>query len=151
MLLLKIAAVAACLLAPNLGLRADEPGRHPAYLHALSDLRAAKWNIEHRPGSFVVSLDEKRAVDEIWTVIKDIQRASIDDGKDLADHPAVDEALDYNGHLQRAMVLLHRCRRDLARAEDDPSVRGLRNRSLVHLDRAMHQVKKAIHAAGFGR
>ena len=151
MKLLPSLAVLALLLTPSLALRAEEPGRHPAYLHALSDLRAAKWNIEHRPGSFVVSQDEKRAVQEIWVVIKDIQAASMDDGKDLGEHPAVDEALDYNGHLQRALVLLHRTRHDIAQAEDDASVRGLRNRSLLHLDHAIHQVKKAIHAAGFGR
>ena len=29
---------------------ADLPGHHPAYLHALTDLRAARWNLEHRPG-----------------------------------------------------------------------------------------------------
>ena len=29
---------------------ADLPGRHPAYLHALTDLRTARWMVEHRPG-----------------------------------------------------------------------------------------------------
>ena len=33
---------------------ADTPGDHPGYLHALSDLRAARWNLEHRPGDPLV-------------------------------------------------------------------------------------------------
>ena len=31
---------------------------HPHYLHALSDLRAARWEIEHRPGNWTLSIDE---------------------------------------------------------------------------------------------
>jgi len=36
-----IMTLASCLSLPN---------NHPAYLHALEDLRAARWMIEHRPG-----------------------------------------------------------------------------------------------------
>ena len=34
---------------------ADMPGKHPFYLHALSDLRTARWMLEHRPGDAAVS------------------------------------------------------------------------------------------------
>ena len=30
---------------------ADMPGKHPYYLHALSDLRAARWMLSHRSSS----------------------------------------------------------------------------------------------------
>ncbi|MEO7105551.1 MAG: hypothetical protein ABIZ09_04185, partial [Rhodoferax sp.] len=38
------------------------PQQHPAYLHALSDLRAARWLIAHRPGNAKVSGDEDVAI-----------------------------------------------------------------------------------------
>ncbi|MEH2129414.1 MAG: hypothetical protein V7K86_01855, partial [Nostoc sp.] len=33
---------------------ADLPGKHPYYLHALTDLRTARWLLEHRPGDAAV-------------------------------------------------------------------------------------------------
>jgi hypothetical protein len=147
---LKALFAAICLLSAASGLRADEPGMHPGYLHALSDLRAAKWNIEHRPGDFRVSHEERKAVNEIWAAIKDIKAAAIDDGKNLDDHPVADETLDYHAHLHRALDLLRDARNDLAQEEDDPSVRGLRNRSVRHIDHAVGSIKKAIWAAENG-
>jgi hypothetical protein len=38
---------------------------HPAYLHALADLRAARWLIEHRPGDWTQTGDEMEAVRSI--------------------------------------------------------------------------------------
>ena len=65
---------------------ADLPGKHPYYLHALSDLRAARWMLEHRPGDAAVSGQEDVAITEIDAAIGEIKRASIDDGKDIHDH-----------------------------------------------------------------
>ena len=123
--------------------------RHPAYLHALSDLRAARWSLEHRPGGFRVSEDENAAVGEIGAVIRDIKQAAYDDGRNLDEHPAADEALDYRGRLHHALDLLNRTHHDLSQPEDNPSVRGLRNRSIAHLDRAIRLVKKALFDAHF--
>jgi hypothetical protein len=68
--LLKIAnkpLLAGFLLALTLpfAANADLPGKHPAYLHALTDLRAARWMVEHRPGDAAVSAQEDLAVAEI--------------------------------------------------------------------------------------
>src|SRR5271168_5658512 len=76
------------LLAP-FAANADMPGKHPAYLHALSDLRAARWMLEHRPGDAAVSAQEDVAITEIDKAIGEIKKASIDDGKDIHDHPPV--------------------------------------------------------------
>ena len=43
------------LVAAPFAANADLPGKHPFYLHALSDLRSARWLIEHRPGDAAVS------------------------------------------------------------------------------------------------
>jgi hypothetical protein len=124
---------------------ADLPGNHPAYLHALSDLRSARWLIEHRPGDAKVSADEDVAIVRIDETINEMKRAAIDDGKDVRNHPPVDEGLDHNGRLHKAEELLIRAHTDVAREEDDPMTRGLRNRAIQHLDDAIHAVHRAIH------
>jgi hypothetical protein len=129
---------------------ADLPGKHPAYLHALTDLRAARWLIEHRPGDAKVSADEDVAITRIDETINDIKRAAIDDGKDVHDHPPIDENLDRKGRLHRAEELLGKTHNDIAREEDDPLTKGLRDRAIRHLDGAMRATHKAIHDAETG-
>src|SRR6201994_4391857 len=76
-------------------------GEHPYYLHALSDLRAARWMIQHRPGNWAQTVDEIEAVRRIDAAIGEIKKASIEDGKNLEDHPRVDEAPDHAGRLHK--------------------------------------------------
>jgi hypothetical protein len=139
--------VAAALMLVGTGLRADMPGPHPYYLHALSDLRAAKWNLEHRPARYSVAEEETRAANQINLVIDDIRKAAIDDGKPLSDHPLVDEKLDNRGRLHRALDLLVKVRQDISHDEDNGRARGLRNRSYRHLDAAIKDVRKAVARA----
>ena len=130
---------------------ADLPGRHPYYLHALSDLRAARWLIEHRPGDAAVSGQEDVAIAEIDKAIGEIKRASIDDGKDIHDHPPVQGPNDRPGRLHKALELLHKVHNDVAREEDDPMTRGLRDRAVGHIDEAMHATEHAISDVNHGR
>ena len=130
---------------------ADMPGRHPAYLHALSDLRAARWMLEHRPGDAAVSGQEDVAIDEIDHAIGEIKRASYDDGKDLRDHPAVDMPMDGPGRLHKAGELLAKVHDDIDREEDDPQSREMKHRALMHVDEAAHAVEHAIHDVRDGR
>jgi len=129
---------------------ADMPGQHPYYLHALSDLRAARWLIEHRPGNAQVSGDEDVAIARIDETINEIKQAAIDDGKDIHDHPPVDGKLDNGGRLHRAEDLLKKVHSDIAREEDDPMTRGLRDRAVHHLDDAIRATHHAIQAASKG-
>jgi hypothetical protein len=129
---------------------ADLPGKHPAYLHALTDLRAARWLIEHRPGDASVSGAEDVAITRIDEAINEIKHAAIDDGKDLHDHPPVDEQLDRRGRLHRADELLNKVHADIAREEDDPMTRGLRDRAVHHVDDAIAATRAAIRAAERG-
>ena len=122
----------------------DLPGRHPAYLHVLTDLRTARWLIEHRPGDARVSADEDVAITRIDEAIREIKRAAIDDGKDIHDHPPVDAQLDNRGRLHRAEELLRKVHDDIAREEDDPLTRGLRDRAVRHVDEAMGATHHAI-------
>ena len=115
---------------------ADEPGRHPAYLHALSDLRHARAHLENLAPTHHMDKEEEHAIEEI--------DKAIDDGKNLNDHPPVDMHMDRAGRYHRAMELLDKAHNDIAREEDDPSVRGLRDRALHHIDEAHRVVDHLI-------
>jgi hypothetical protein len=88
--------------------------------------------------------EEQRAIDEIDKAIDEIKRAAIDDGKNLNDHPPVDAGMDRAGRFHRALELLDKAHNDIAREEDDPSVRGLRDRALHHIDEAHRVVDHLI-------
>ena len=144
-------ATLALLVGLPLMAHADLPGRHPAYLHALTDLRASRWLLEHRPGDPAVSGQEDVAVIEIDKAIGEIRHAAIDDGKDIHDHPGVDVPNNRPGRLHKALELLRKVHGDVAREEDDPDTRGLRNRAVQHIDEAIHATEHAIADVERGR
>lgn len=118
-------------------------GKHPAYLHALTDLRAAREHLQAHDGG-ELRHEEKEAIHAIDDAIAEIKKAAIDDGKDLNDHPAVDAGLDYTGRLHRAKQLLDKARQDIAHEEDNGYAQGLQQRAFDHIDRALHEVNEAI-------
>jgi len=139
------------LLALLLAACVTQPNRHPAYLHALTDLRTARWMLEHRPGDAAVSAHEDEAISEIDRAIGELKSAAIDDGKNIHDHPNADVPNDYRGRLHRAAELLRKARADAAREEDNSAARGLRNRAIGHVDAALHATERAIHDVELGR
>jgi hypothetical protein len=143
--------VGVLLSAISFGASADLPGKHPYYLHALSDLRTARWMLEHRPGDAAVSGQEDVAITEIDAAIGEIKRAAIDDGKDIHDHPKADGPNDRPGRLHKALELLRKTHSDVAREEDDPATKGLRNRAVGHIDGAIHATEVAIRDVKTGR
>lgn len=147
----KALSIFAGLLLLPLFANADLPGKHPYFLHALSDLRSARWMLEHRPGDAAVSANEDAAITEIDAAIREIKHAAIDDGKNVNDHPNVDVAADRPGHLHKALELLRKVHSDVAREEDDPVTRGLRNRAVGHIDAAIHATERAIGDVRTGR
>lgn len=121
-------------------------GPHPAYLHALSDLRAARWMVDHRPGNRKATQDEMMAVQEIDKTIAELKRAAIDDGKDINFRPPVQEKPDHGGCLHDAIDLLRRARKDVEAEEDHRFAQDLNPRIFGHIDAAIASVDKAIHA-----
>jgi hypothetical protein len=130
-----------CVVAPP---PAPPPAHHPAYLHALSDLRAARWCIEHRPGDWAQSADEQESVRQIDAAIGDIKQAALDDGKNIADHPPVDEYPDHRGRIHEAVKFLQKARADIAREEDNAWANGLRDRAIGHIDGAIHAARRVF-------
>lgn len=139
----------ACLvvaIAPMM-VRADQPGKHPAYLHALTDLRHARAHLERRGGDPQVKWDEKTAIHEIDEAIREIKEASIDDGKNLNDHPPVDAKMDYTGRLHRALELLHKADKDCHEEEDNNFAKGLQKRAIHHINEAIRFTEQGISNA----
>ena len=138
----------AALAALPLAARADQPGKHPAYLHALTDLRTARWELEKRGGDAQVKWDEKEAVGQIDAAIGEIKKAAIDDGKNLADHPKEDAGkLDRKARLHDALRLLEKAEKDIKEKEDNSFAEGLQDRALKHIGMAILRTKEGISNA----
>jgi hypothetical protein len=139
MRLLSVAiAMVMTVLAPRIA-RAD----HPAYLHALSDLRYARALLQ-RPARPDIRWDENAAIGEIDAAIREIKHAAIDDGKPLEDHPAVDANVGHRDRLRNAMDLLHRSAGDIEQREDNGWAGGLRGRAIGHIRNAENAVRAAV-------
>jgi hypothetical protein len=123
---------------------ADTPGAHPAYLHALTDLRHARAHLEPMTPDARIGAAEQRATTEIDAAIREIREAAIDDGKPLSDHPPVDAQWGRTDRLRRAMELLDTARRDINQHESDGYARGLKRRALHHIDEAQNAIRHAI-------
>ena len=130
-------------LIPLAARNAGAQPEHPAYLHALSDLRDARAHLE-RPDGGALRADERSAVEEIDRAISEIKKAAIDDGKNINDHVHVDANRPWAGRLHDAHDLLSRAHHDVAQEEDNPTTRGLRDRVLSHIDKASYFVDKAL-------
>jgi len=116
---------------------------HPHYLHALSDLRFARWLL-NRPEEYNVVREQHHAIEEIDRALGEIRRASIDDGQSPDAHPPTDAQLDQRGRLHRARELIDAAHRDLSFEEDNYAALGWRNAALGHVDEAHRAVDRAI-------
>ena len=149
---LKMTAIAALFAAVlPLAAHADLPGSHPGYLHALTDLRDARWNLSHRAGDAAVSTQEDIAISEIDRAIGEVKKAAREDDKNLAEHPREDANLDRPGRLHHAVELLQKAHGDLDKEEDNPEARGLKHRALEHVDLAIEAARHAIRDVEHGR
>jgi hypothetical protein len=122
---------------------ADEPGRHPLYAHAFSDLRAARWLVEHRGGDDRLMAQEDMALREIDVAMDIVHHAARFEDKDLGDVPHV-SIPDNQGRLHQAMDVLHRAHEDLDHSEDDPRIRGLRDQAVEHEEAAYQILDRAV-------
>jgi hypothetical protein len=138
-----LALLGILVMSPKAASAQQVPGPHPAYLHALSDLRMARAYLDQIAWP-PVQHDEEHAIREIDSAIAEIKRASIDDGKNLEDHPPIDARMRPDGRFRKALELLDKAHNDTARAEDVPEARGMRDRAVHHIDQAHGTVDNAI-------
>jgi hypothetical protein len=137
------AVAIAALLVPTISRQseASAQGHHPHYLHALSDLRLARAYLDRLTPSEHIDDEQMRAVQEIDEAIKDIKKASIDDGKDIREHAPVDAHIEPRGRYGKAREALNAAMNDVSKEEDDPNIRGLQMRSREHIHHASEIVK----------
>jgi hypothetical protein len=139
-LTLSLFAVAAAIV--PMVMNADTPGRHPAYLHARSDLRRAQMLLRVREEPNVT----RRLIEadhEVDAAIGEIDRAAVIDRKDFEDHPRVDAFPDRRRRFGRIVELLRSARGDLGREEDNGRARGWRDAAYRHIDEALEHVHRA--------
>jgi hypothetical protein len=125
----------------------EAPGKHPAYLHALTDLRDARANLERKGGDRQMQWNEHDAIAEIDRAIKAIKEAAIDDGKSLDDHPPLDVKEPRQGRLHKALAALRAAKEDVSKAEDNAFANGLRMRAIHSVDDAIRFTELGIKAA----
>jgi hypothetical protein len=141
--ILKVLVLAGIALLGTSPTWADSPGRHPAYLHALSDLRDARAHLE-QGSSDAIFQAEMHAVENIDKAINEIKQAAIMDGKNVQDHVPVDAKMDRRGRLHRARELLDKAQHDVSGEEDQPDTQGLQMRVIKHINAARNSVQHAI-------
>jgi len=129
-------------LIPAVSMADVMPGKHPGYLHSLTDMRTARWLLSHQAGDAKVYAGEDVAITELNAAIGEIKKASIDDGKDINDHPSVDVS-EHGSRLLRAIETLKKAHADIDKEEDNPEVRELRHHALEHLDKAIRAAEQA--------
>lgn len=121
---------------------ADTPGRHPAYLHARTDLRRAERLMDVREEPNVMR-DLATAAREAHEAIRELDEAALWDRKDVVDNPPVDTYPDRSGRFRAMTQFLFAARRDIDREEDNPAARAWRNRALHHIDESIRLVRRA--------
>ena len=125
--------------APSAALAAE----HPAYLHALADLRDARAHLERRPGDERMKWDEQKAIREIDEAIREIKEAAVWDGKDIHDHVRMDAHLEFGGRLRYAKELLEKARRDCLEDRDHGFAHGMQERAVSHIGEAIRHIDEA--------
>jgi hypothetical protein len=112
----------------------------PAYLHALSDLRSARWYLQQdarREGEHA----RAHAIEQINRAIDDIKVAARDDGKNPWRTPPPQSGGNPGWPIHSAVRLLKEARGDVDHGRDLPENHGLRERSVDHIDRALDELQ----------
>jgi hypothetical protein len=139
------AAFAGALILGAAPSNAQEFGRHPAYLHALSDLRLMRAYLDRLTPSERVDDESQHAIDEIDAAIREIKAASIDDGKDIHDHVPIDASINRLNRFRKAREAGNAAWADVNHEEDNDYARGLKHRALDHIEAANHIVDHILH------
>ena len=121
--------------------------QHPAYLHALEDLRLARKAIEARGGGAAMRPHEVAAIQHIGEAGTEIDKIAPGENKnvDVAIAADVDPSKNIGG-LHDARDYLNRALNDLKEAESDTSVLGDRAKAVADVNEALNSVNAGILA-----
>ncbi len=139
------AAVCLTLTAGSIPSRGQGGERHPAYLHALSDLRLMRAYLDRLTPNERVDDESAHAIEEIDAAIREIKEASIDDHKDLREHMPIDAQIRPTDRFRKAREAGGAAAHDLEHEEDNGFARGLKHRALEHVERADRIADHLMH------
>ena len=139
MLLFAIALCLTCAVVSTAHAQ-DYGQQHPAYMHALSDLRLMRAYLDRLTPSEHVDAEQQNAIGEIDAAIREIKEAAIDDHRDLRDHAPIDANITPASRFRKAREAGDAAWHDLDREEDNGFARGLKHRALGHIEKANHIV-----------
>jgi hypothetical protein len=115
---------------------AQAQAQFPAYLHALSDLRTARAYLQ-MPVKPAAQDACKQAVKEISKAIDEIAKAASDEGKNPQVTPPPQSKGNQSWPIHSAIRLLKEAQTDIEHGRDIPGNKGLRQRSLDHIAKAI--------------
>ena len=120
---------------------------HVTATSILSNLRAARWMLDYRPGAWIQTNDLIAAEREIDNAINDINEVSVNDGENAESHLPVDDRADTTGRMREAVGFLTTARERLAHNAPAAFTKALRGNTLKHIVSATAALNKAIAAA----
>jgi hypothetical protein len=122
---------------------AQSPGAHPAYLHAIRDLRQARGVLIANIGEPARAAAANFALPQIDAAISDLQSASRLDAKSLGDVPPP-KSMAPEGRFHEVQALLDSAHNDIKMPESDPVARPYKDRALGHIDSASGAIKPLL-------
>jgi len=122
---------------------AQTPGPHPAYLHALRDLREARSLLQANFGMPVHAQAAATAIPQIDAAIGDLKNASKLDEKSLGAVPPP-KSMPEEGRFHTVADLLKSAHHDVGFPESDPVALPYRDRALKHIDAASAAIAPAL-------
>jgi hypothetical protein len=130
-------ALCALLLATGaMRANAQAPGQHPAYLHAITDLRHARALLRAHFGNPTHAQAASAALAEIDHAIGDLKHAAGANGLNEGEEPPADASLPPLGRFHRAYDYLRQAHTDAIGHETDPNAVPSRDGAIHHIDAA---------------
>jgi hypothetical protein len=123
---------------------ANSEGSRPHFQQALSDLRAARWMVEHKAGDRPQTQEEREAIMQIDAAIRELRDAAVYDGMGALARPKVEARPDHEGRLRGTLDFLLKAHEEMDIDDDNPAIRGLRDRSLHSIEAASQALEKAL-------
>ncbi len=122
---------------------AQPPGPHPAYLHAISNLRQARALLTTNFAIPAHIAAANAALPEINRAIADLKSASHLDDKNLGEMPPP-KSLAPEGRFHEVESLLGSAFHDASQPESDGAARPFKDRALGHIDAARNAIKPVL-------
>jgi hypothetical protein len=122
---------------------AQVPGPHPAYLHAIRDLREARQLLQYNFTNPVHVQGAAAAIGKIDAAIGELKNASHIDEKNLEAAPR-DKEMPPEGRFHKVDALLKSAWDDTNRPESDPTARPQKEHAMQHITEARTAIAKCI-------